>query len=158
PDGDPLRPILVDPPAHGTVSIRSDGLIVYEPRPHSTGPLGEPIPPSTGPDGFTYRASDSDLESSLASVFITVEPVPLQAVVTDDVFSRPYDGLHHVFDTGAPGTTANDFIPDDRSLLYVVITQPRVGYVSIDQFHREFLFHYNPGFLGTVTFTYGVAQ
>lgn len=52
---------VVDPPSHGTVSGDSFGGLVYEPQPGYV-----------GPDGFTFRASDGELQSEVVKVEISV--------------------------------------------------------------------------------------
>jgi hypothetical protein len=65
PDGDRLRAVLVDGPAHGTLVLGFDGTFTYVP--HAA---------FTGIDEFTYRASDARLDSNLATVTICVaEPL-----------------------------------------------------------------------------------
>ena len=63
-DGDALTSVLVSGPAHGSLTMRSDGSFNYS-----------PAPGFAGTDSFTYRASDSKLQSSPATVALTVNPV-----------------------------------------------------------------------------------
>jgi hypothetical protein len=64
-DHDPLSALVVSGPAHGTLALAADGSFTYSPaRGYS------------GPDSFTYRASDGGLDSSPATVAITVKPAP----------------------------------------------------------------------------------
>lgn len=64
PEGNPLTAILVDAPAHGDVAKNADGSFTYTPAAHYQ-----------GPDSFTYKANDGSLDSNLASVTLTVNPV-----------------------------------------------------------------------------------
>jgi VCBS repeat-containing protein len=63
-DGDPLTAVLVTGPAHGTLTLNSDGSFVYAP---SAG--------YSGIDTFTYKANDGQADSNVATVSITVNPV-----------------------------------------------------------------------------------
>jgi glucose/arabinose dehydrogenase len=61
PNGDPLTALLVSNPAHGTVSLNVQGSFTYT-----------PAASFTGTDSFTYKAFDGQLDSSAATVTITV--------------------------------------------------------------------------------------
>ena len=67
-DGQTITAVLVNPPQHGMLMLNPDGSFVYTPNQYFS-----------GLDGFTYRASDGQLQSNLASVTITVTP---QAALT----------------------------------------------------------------------------
>jgi len=62
-DGDPLAAVLVDGPAHGTLTLNPDGSFIYTPDEDYV-----------GPDSFTYKANDGDLDSGVVEVIITVNP------------------------------------------------------------------------------------
>jgi VCBS repeat-containing protein len=78
PSGLPLSAVLVTPPAHGNVSLASDGTFTYTPG------LGY-----IGGDTFTYKATDGVQESTPATVSITVIRPNTPPVATDDAFSTP---------------------------------------------------------------------
>jgi len=61
PDGAPLSAILVDDVSEGTLTLLSDGGIIYFPNPGFT-----------GTDSFTYQADDGTSLSAVAPVTITV--------------------------------------------------------------------------------------
>jgi VCBS repeat-containing protein len=63
-DDDLLTAVVVDLPAHGTLAFNSDGSFTYTPESGYS-----------GLDSFTYHASDGQLESELATVNITVNPL-----------------------------------------------------------------------------------
>ncbi|MBC7221389.1 tandem-95 repeat protein [Candidatus Bipolaricaulota bacterium] len=71
-DGDPLTAVLVlvSGPAHGALTLNSDGSFTYTPNPNFY-----------GTDTFTYRAFDGELYSNVATVTITVSFVndPMEA-------------------------------------------------------------------------------
>lgn len=68
-DGNPLTAELINPPSKGVLNLNSDGSFTYTPNPGYN-----------GTDLFTYAASDGLLQSSPATVTITVNPV-----ITPDV-------------------------------------------------------------------------
>lgn len=63
-DGDPLTAIFVSAPAHGTVTLNSNGSFVYVPSANYF-----------GPDSFVYVANDGQTNSLPAVVDIAVVPV-----------------------------------------------------------------------------------
>ena len=64
PDSDPLQAVLVDNVSNGTLNLNPDGSFDYAPDPGFS-----------GQDGFTYVANDTELDSGLASVTISVSSV-----------------------------------------------------------------------------------
>ncbi len=64
-DGQALSAILSDSPSNGTVTLHTNGIFTYSPNAFFA-----------GTDSFTYFASDGQSESNLATVTITVLPVP----------------------------------------------------------------------------------
>lgn len=64
PNGDAITALMVDAPAHGSLTMASDGFFSYTP------PAGY-----TGTITFTYRATDGAHQSELATVTITVNPI-----------------------------------------------------------------------------------
>jgi VCBS repeat-containing protein len=63
-EGGPLQAILVNGPAHGTLTLNADGSFVYTPPDDFN-----------GSDSFTYRTSDGSTLSNEALVLITVNAV-----------------------------------------------------------------------------------
>ncbi len=94
-DGDPLTAVKVTDPAHGTLSLNSNGSFTYTP---TNG--------FSGSDSFTYKANDGTLDSNIATVSLQVTaggtpPLPAS-----------FFGLLH-FNRSAPtvGTTIEASIP-----------------------------------------------
>jgi VCBS repeat-containing protein len=90
PDGDRLivsnvKGGPVTGPAHGTLSLNSDGSFTYT-----------PAAGFTGQDSFTYRASDGILTSNVATVTITVAP--------KIVFSSTRDGNSEIYVMNSDGS------------------------------------------------------
>jgi VCBS repeat-containing protein len=71
-DGDPLYAALVSGPAHGKLTLNSDGSFVYKPLGHYN-----------GPDSFTYKAFDGSASSDLTTVSITVNAVNQSLAIRD---------------------------------------------------------------------------
>ena len=63
-EGNPLTATLVSGPAHGTLSMSSNGSFTYTPDPDYH-----------GPDSFTYQAGDGALASAAATATINVNPI-----------------------------------------------------------------------------------
>src|SRR5207247_1834089 len=85
-DGDALSAVLVSNPTHGTLTLNSDGSLVYTPALNFN-----------GTDSFTYKASDGQAQGGVATVTITVTPVndaPLAA--NDDSYTTPEEARKSV--------------------------------------------------------------
>src|SRR5262245_12175979 len=72
-DGDTLAFSLVARPAHGTLTLNSNGSFTYTPAANYN-----------GPDSFTFKANDGTVDSSTATFAITVNPVNDAPVAADD--------------------------------------------------------------------------
>ncbi|MET4799716.1 VCBS repeat-containing protein [Bradyrhizobium sp. LB11.1] len=70
-DGDALHAILVNGPAHGTLTLNADGSFTYA-------PVGD----YNGSDSFTYKVNDGFADSNVATINITVQAVNDPAVVS----------------------------------------------------------------------------
>jgi VCBS repeat-containing protein len=70
-DGDSLSTVLVSGPTHGTLTLNADGSFTYMPNSNYN-----------GTDSFTYQANDGELDSNVATVTITVDPVNDAPVIT----------------------------------------------------------------------------
>ncbi len=106
-DGDPLAVVWTSNPSNGTVAFGADGSFTYTPA------VG-----FCGTAGFTYRVSDGTVESSAATVTITVNPGP---------------------DTAAPSSRVNPLAAKQTSLTFPVTVSgtdpfPGTGIASYDIF------------------------
>src|SRR5207247_597176 len=63
-DGDVLTPVLVSGPSHGSLTLNADGSFTYTPSANYN-----------GTDSFAYKANDGSLDSNVATVTITINPV-----------------------------------------------------------------------------------
>ncbi len=123
PDGDTLRLVVVTLPRHGSGSIGSGGSFNYTPDANFN-----------GVDSFTYRANDGLVNSNVATVTITVNPVNDPPVASDDSATT---------DENTPVTVdvlANDSDVDGDLLAVISVAAPANGTAVI-----------NPD--GTVTYT-----
>jgi probable HAF family extracellular repeat protein len=110
PDGDPVSFVLVDGPAHGSLS---GGL----PTPTYT-----PGPGYTGADSFTFRVDDGSAQSGVATVSITVTRVNHAPAAADQAVSTAQD---------LPvGITATGSDPDGDGLTFALVTGPAHGSLS----------------------------
>ncbi len=74
-DGDAISAVLVDGPAHGTLTLNEDGSFVYEPETDFN-----------GSDSFTYKAYDGQDESSEATVVVNVTPIGVARLEEDPLY------------------------------------------------------------------------
>jgi subtilisin-like proprotein convertase family protein len=98
PDGDLLTTVLVTGPSSGELALDPDGSFTFTP---ATG--------FTGDVAFTYKATDGNKESSLATVTITVEAPNLPPAAVGDSYSVSWNRTLQV---AAPGVLGNDSDPN----------------------------------------------
>lgn len=133
--------VIAIQPAHGTVSVNTEGAITYTP---ATGYLGE--------DSFEYTIQDPDgLISMPSPVKVTVIPPNRAPNAVDDgpiTHRFLFDLTIDVMD--------NDFDVDDAhdELTLVSVTQPNMGAVSI--LDGQVIYHPEGMTSGTVTFSYTI--
>src|SRR5437899_777212 len=107
-DGDTLSAVLVSNPTHGTLTLNSDGSLVYMPALNFN-----------GTDSFTYKASDGQAQSGTTTVTITVTPVnDAPVAANDDSYTTPEDTQLTV---SAPGVLANDSDVDGDTLSAILV-------------------------------------
>src|SRR5204863_368976 len=117
-DGDALSAVLVSDPTHGTLTLNSDGSLVYMPALNFN-----------GIDSFTYKASDGQAQSAVATVTITVTPVnDAPVAANDDSYTTPEDTQLTVI---APGVLANDSDVDADTLSAVLVSNPTHGTLTL---------------------------
>src|SRR5206468_2449631 len=113
-DGDALSAALVSNPTHGRSEERRVGTVGYMPALNFN-----------GTDSFTYKASDGQAQSDVATVTIAVTPLndaPLAA--NDDSYTTPEDTQLTV---SAPGVLANDSDADGDALSAALVSNPTHG-------------------------------
>ena len=142
PEGQALRISTIETqPANGQLSPSLLGGFTYTPDPGFS-----------GTDSFSYRASDNQLDSNIASVQITVTATAsnLPPVANGDVYATPQDTVLNV---AAPGVLANDADPEGHALTVTVTSQPANGALAKNP-NGGFSYTPNAGFSGTDSYTY----
>jgi VCBS repeat-containing protein len=142
PDGDPLAAVLVSDPAHGALTINANGSFSYVPAANYF-----------GSDSFTYRASDGNLNSNLATVTITVTAVNDPPTVVNDAYTVAAGTLLNV--AAASGVLANDSDVEGSPLTVALVSAPAHGTLMLNA-TGSFMYMSLGSFEGTDTFTYKV--
>lgn len=106
--------VLVDAPAHGTLSLAANGSFTYIPAQNYL-----------GTDEFTYRAHNGQ-NSNVARVTIAVNPTPPTAV--DDAYLVE---LGTTMTIAAPGVLDNDSSPGSVPLMAAVVEEPVDGLLAL---------------------------
>src|SRR5437773_851153 len=104
-----------------------------------------------GIDSFTYKASDGQALSGVATVTLTVTPVnDAPVAANDDAYTTPEDTQLTV---SAPGVLANDSDVDGDALSAVLVSNPSHGTLTLN---GDGSLVYMPAlnFNGTDSFTY----
>jgi VCBS repeat-containing protein len=141
-DGDPLTAILIDGPAHGTLTLNADGSLSYTP---AEGFMGE--------DTFTYKANDGEDDSNVATVTIIVRDEAIENVAplsADDTFATSIDTPLVI---SPSGVLANDTDLNGDTLTAAIVSSPTHGTLTMST-DGSFTYTPNAGFVGTDTFTY----
>lgn len=142
-DGDPLAAVLVNGPANGTLTLNADGSFRYTPD-----------QAFTGTDHFTYRASDGQAGSRLATVELRVLPSSGRPVADDDAYAVVGG---QVLTVSAAGVLANDTRSGSAPLTAALVSGPSHGTLVFD---ADGSFAYTPdaGFVGLDAFHYKAAD
>src|SRR5439155_786287 len=130
----------VSGPAHGTLTLNADGSLVDMTAPNFN-----------GTDSFTYKASDGQAQSGVATVTITVTPInDAPVAANDDSYTTPEDTQLTV---GAPGVLANDSDVDGDILTAALVSGPAHGTLTLNA-DGSLVYMPAPNFNGTDSFTY----
>ena len=143
PDGDALTAALVTGPAHGALLLNSDGTFTYTPAANTN-----------GTDSFTYRLSDGQVTSNVATVLLTINPVNDAPVAVADSFTATEDATLTI---AAPGVLANDTDLEGSALVPTLVRNALHGSVTLN---ANGSFQYVPvaNYNGLDTFTYSVSD
>ena len=139
PNGLPLASVLQSGPAHGSLTLNTDGSFTYVPAANYS-----------GTDSFTYRVNDGKALGNIATASLNVLFVNLPPTAQNDSYTVT-SGLG-LF-VPAPGVLGNDSDPQGLPLTAVLVNPPLDGSFSL-QPSGAFSYIANPGFSGTDTFTY----
>ena len=139
-DGDGLTAQLVSPPATGSLALQPNGSYTFTPPADGTGPFT-----------FTYRASDGQALSNVATVTMTVTAVNDPPVGNSDAYAPNEDVALVV--PAATGVLADDTDVDSATLTAVLVSQPTHGAVALQ---ASGAFSYTPAanYSGPDSFTY----
>jgi VCBS repeat-containing protein len=96
--GHALTASVVTPPAHGVLSLATNGSFTYTPNADYS-----------GSDSFTYRASDGASTSATVAVSLTVTPVNDAPMAVNDVYAVLENQTLNVAVSGFPVPTIGDF-------------------------------------------------
>jgi choice-of-anchor C domain-containing protein len=107
PEGDVLNAILMTQPVNGSLSFGTNGAFTYT-----------PMAGFRGMDSFTYKANDGQLDSNVAVVTITVQPVNHPPVFTSAPILSAIAGQPYSYDANATDPDAGD------ALAYSLTTAP----------------------------------
>src|SRR4030095_7824860 len=138
-DGDALSAILVSQPTHGSLTLNPNGSFSYVPAANYN-----------GTDSFTYKANDSQADSGIATVTITITPVNDAPVAVDDSYTTPEDTTLNV---ALPGVLANDSDVDGDALSEILVIQPTHGSLTLNT-NGSFSYVPAANYNGTDSFTY----
>jgi VCBS repeat-containing protein len=140
-DGNSLTASKVSNPAHGTLTLNSNGSFTFTP---TTG--------YTGTDTFTYYANDGQVNSNTATVTITINAAAVNnaPVAVNDTYTTNEDTALNV---AAAGVLSNDTDADGNTLTAAKVTDPSHGTLTLNS-NGSFTYTPTANYNGTDTFTY----
>ncbi|MEI4474241.1 beta strand repeat-containing protein, partial [Frigidibacter sp. MR17.24] len=144
-DGDPLSATVVSNPAHGALTLNTDGSFTYTPEAGFS-----------GSDSFAYAAADGQGNSTGGTVTIAVaQPANRLPTAVADSYTLAEDGSLSI--AAAAGVLANDSDPDGDPLVASPLTGPAHGTLSLNA-NGSFTYKPVADFNGTDSFTYSVSD
>ncbi len=118
PDGNSLTVVLVTSPAQGALTLNGNGSFTYVPATNYSGTVS-----------FTYRATDGTLNSTVATVSLTVTAVNDVPVAAADTYATTEDTTLTV---GSPGVLGNDADTEGTALTAALVTGPANGTLTLN--------------------------
>ena len=118
PDGDELAATLLVPPSLGELTLAADGTFTFEPTANAY-----------GEDSFSYQATDGQLNSSLATVRLSISAVADAPVAEPDSYTMSEDGL--LTPSAGVALGANDGDVDSPVLSFEVLVAPATGTLEV---------------------------
>ncbi|TAY93631.1 Ig-like domain-containing protein [Rhizobium ruizarguesonis] len=143
-DGNPLTGALVTGPAHGTLTLSSDGSFTYAPDAGYN-----------GADSFTYKANDGTVDSAPVSVSLTILPQNDNPDAVNDTASTT---AGQALVLAAATLLGNDTDADGDPLTVSGVGAAVNGTVSFDPVTQEITFTPDAGYTGPAAFTYAVSD
>jgi VCBS repeat-containing protein len=138
-DGDALRALLVNGAVNGTLTLNTNGSFVYTPNPNYA-----------GADSFTYRVTDGNATSSVATVTINVTAVNDTPVAANDAFAI---GEDIVLTIPAPGVLSNDTDAEGTLLSAILVSGVSHGTLNLNG-NGSFTYTPSANYNGADSFTY----
>jgi uncharacterized repeat protein (TIGR01451 family) len=138
-DGDSLTANKVTDPAHGSLTLNTDGGFTYT-----------PVSNYFGADSYTYQASDGTASSTVATVSLTITNINRAPVANDDAYALVKNGTLTV---SAAGVLANDIDLDGDALSALKVTDPAHGSLTLNG-NGSFTYTPASNYFGADTFTY----
>ena len=138
-DGDALTAILDVGPTHGTLTLNLNGSFVYTPTLNYN-----------GADSFTYHAFDGELDSNIATVSLTINPINNAPVAVNDAYLTDEDTPLSV---SAPGVLTNDADVEADALTAILDVGPTHGTLNLN-LNGSFVYTPTLNYNGADTFTY----
>ncbi len=135
-DSATLSALIVTGPANGVLTQNADGTYTYTPNANFF-----------GTDSFTYRVSDGEFDSSLATVSLTVAAANDAPLATDDVATTAEDTALVI------DVRANDQDLDSTTLSTLLVAGPQHGALALNP-DGSFTYTPNANFFGQDSFTY----
>src|SRR5205814_1923686 len=134
-----LIALLLSGPAHGTLTLNTNGSFIYVPETNYN-----------GIDSFTYKANDGQADSAPATVTITVHAQNDAPVALDDTYTVDEDATLTV---SGPGALGNDSDADADTLNAVLVSAPSHGTLILNG-DGSFTYVPNPNYNGPDSFSY----
>src|SRR5262249_15369538 len=109
-----------------------------------------PISNANGTDTFTYKTNDGLLDSNIATVTITINPVNDAPVALNDDYTM---NANTTLTVGPAGVLSNDVDVEGDPLTAILVSGPVHGSLTLNA-DGSFTYTPNSGFTGTEFFTY----
>lgn len=142
-DGGNVWSKLTDP-AHGTVTVNTDGTFTYTPAANYN-----------GTDSFTYEICDVDGDCDPATVSITINTADDPVAADNESYTTPEDTLLTV--NAASGVLPGDSYPDGLGSL-TVTTNVSHGTLTLNTADGTFTYLPEPDYSGTDSFQYQICD
>ena len=138
-EGNALSAVLVNGPAHGTLTLSANGAFVYT-----------PTADYNGGDSFTYKPNDGNADGNTVTVSLTVTPVNDAPVAVVDTFTTAEDTALNVT---AAGVLTNDTDVDGDPLTAALVSGPAHGTLALNA-NGGFVYTPVANYNGVDTFSY----
>ncbi|MFO0869322.1 MAG: Ig-like domain-containing protein [Pirellulales bacterium] len=139
-NSDPLTAALVAGPAHGTLTLNTDGSFTYT-----------PTTDYTGSDSFTYQANDGAIDSNIATVTLTINALNAAPVAVADSYATTLNTPLTV--AAGTGVLANDTDTNSDPLTAALVAGPAHGTLTLNA-NGSFTYTPTTGYTGSDSFTY----